>query len=31
MATEIGNEDYDTVGVLDGDVVDPQQYRIDPL
>jgi hypothetical protein len=30
-AKEIGNEDYDTVGVLDWDVVDPQQYGIDPL
>ena len=29
-AKEIGNEDYDTVGVFDGDVVDPQQYGIDP-
>jgi hypothetical protein len=29
-AKEIGN-DYDTVGVFDGDVVDPQQYGIDPL
>ena len=30
-AKEIGNEDYNTVGVFDGDVVDPQQYGIDPL
>ena len=30
-AKEIGNEDYNTVGVLDEDVVDPQQYGIDPL
>ena len=30
-AKEIGNEDYDTVGVFDGDVIDPQQYGIDPL
>jgi len=29
-AKEIGNEDYDTVGVFDGDVIDPQQYGIDP-
>ncbi len=29
-AKKIGN-DYDTVGVFDGDVVDPQQYGIDPL
>jgi hypothetical protein len=29
-AKEIGN-DYDTVGVFDGVVVDPQQYGIDPL
>jgi hypothetical protein len=29
-AKEIRN-DYDTVGVFDGDVVDPQQYGIDPL
>jgi hypothetical protein len=27
---EIGNN-YDTVGVFDGDVVDPEQYGIDPL
>ena len=30
-AKERGNEDYDTVGVFNGDVVDPQQYGIDPL
>ena len=30
-AKEIGNKDYDTVGVFNGDVVDPQQYGIDPL
>ncbi len=24
-------DDYDTVGVFDGDVIDPQQYGIDPL
>jgi hypothetical protein len=29
-AKEIGNN-YDIVGVFDGDVVDPQQYGIDPL
>ncbi len=29
-AKEIGNN-YDTVGVFDADVVDPQQYGIDPL
>ncbi len=29
-AKEIGNS-YDTVEVFDGDVVDPQQYGIDPL
>ena len=29
-AKEIGN-DYDTVGVFDGDVIDTQQYGIEPL
>ena len=29
-AKETG-DDYDTVGLFDGDVVDPQQYRIEPL
>jgi hypothetical protein len=29
-AKEIG-DDYGTVGVFDGDVVDPQQYGIEPL
>jgi hypothetical protein len=29
-ANEIG-DDYDTVGLFDGDVVDPQQYGIEPL